>query len=257
MKQRTKKLVGILCIIGLLGTVGVTTVSAMGMFNSNGRTSFLDLKNKWEDIQAEKQELRDLAEGYGVDLPDLTGEQKREVFRTVRELRRDGANREEIRDAVVDLLINFGVDLPDLTSEQRVEIRTDIKTMLEDNYGFVFIKLTPEQKAYIKQTFIQMKRQGASQEELKEAVKNLYIGYGGVIPVLTENQKEEIHDWIVDMLETEYGLDLPNLTLEQRDTLKEKRSEIKELQKDLRELFKDAGFFTKRRFLRYIQTTLD
>ncbi len=144
MKLGTKKIVGILCIIILLSTVGVTTVSAMGMFNANGRPSFLDLKNKWEDIQAEKQELRDLAEGYGVDLPDLTGEQKREVFRTVRELRRDGANREEIRDAVVDLLINFGVDLPDLTSEQRAEIRTNIKTMLEDNYGFVFIKLTPE-----------------------------------------------------------------------------------------------------------------
>ncbi len=102
-----------------------------------------------------------------------------------------------------------------------------------------------------------MKRQGASQEELKEALNNLYIGYGGVIPELNEDQKEEIHNWIVDMLETEYGVDLPNLTLEQRDTIKQKRSEITELQKDLREMFKDAGFFTKRRFLRYIQATLD
>jgi hypothetical protein len=253
MKNNTKKITTILMIVLLVGTIGASTASAAGFFNFRKGTGYNDLVDKWEEIQIEKQELRDMLEGYGIDLPDLTNEQKREVSRTVRELRRDGTNREEIRDAVVDLLIDFGVDLPDLTSEQRAEIRTNIKTMLEDNYGFVFIDLTAEQKAYIKQTIIQLKRQGTTKEEIKAAVIDLYESYGGIIPELTDEQKEEVHDWIVNMLETDYGLDLPNLTLEQRESIENKKSEIKELQKELRQMFKDAGFITKLRFFRYIR----
>jgi len=58
------------------------------------------------------------------------------------------------------------------------------------------------------------------------------------------------------MLETNYGLDLPNLTVEQRDAIKDKKSEITDLQKELKELFKNAGFFTKMRFLRYLQQNI-
>jgi len=252
MKPEMKKIVGILSIVILVGTLGSITVSATGLYDTVARPSYDDLVNKWNEIQNAKQDLRDTLTGYGIELPDLTSEQKQEILNTIHELRRDGASREEIREAVIDLLIDFGVDLPDLTAEERVEIRMKTKSMLEENYGFVFIELTPEQKAYIKQTIVQMKRQGATQEEIKDAVKNLYVGYGGVIPALTDNQKEEIHDWIVNMLETDYGLHPPDLTMEQRQEIKEKRSEIHELQTELRDMFKDAGFYIKMRFLRYV-----
>ena len=173
MKSKMKKIVGILSIVILMSTLGSITVSATGLYDLGDRPSYKDLVDKWNEIQNAKQDLRDTLTGYGIELPDLTIEQKQEILNTIRELRRDGSSREEIRDAVVDLLIDFGVDLPDLTSEERAEIRMKIATMLEENYGFVFIELTPEQKAYIKQTIIQMKSQGTSQEEIKEALINL------------------------------------------------------------------------------------
>jgi len=257
MKDKAKKIVTMLMIILLVGTIGATTASATGLFSFRNTPGYDDLVDKWEEIQNEKQELCYMIESYGIDLPDLTIEQKREVFRKILELRKDGANREEIRDAVVDLLIDFGVDLPDLTSEQRAEIKTKIKAMLEDKYGFVFIELTEEQKKEIKALIVNMKQDGSSKEEIRAAVKDLYESYGGVIPELNDVEKEEVHDWIVNMLETDYGLDLPNLTFEQRESIKNKKNEIRELQKELREMFKNARFFTKIRFLRYVLRNLN
>ncbi len=248
-----KKIVTILVIILLVGTIGVATANATVLYGFRNRPRYNDLVNKWVEIQNAKQELRTTMEGYGINLPDLTIEEKKEIISLILELRKDGASRDEIREEIVDLLIDFGADLPDLTSEQRAEIRNKIKTMLEVNYGFLFVELTPEQKAYIKQTIIQMKRQGSSKEEIKIEVINLYINYGGVIPELTDTQKEEIHDWIIDMLKNDYGINLPDLTLEQRQEIKEQRSDIKELQKELQEMFKNTRFLTKIRFLRYLR----
>lgn len=244
-----KKLLTLSIIILLIGTIGATTVSASGFFS---KPSFKDLVNKWEEIQSEKQELRNMLISYGVDLPNLTTDQKREIFRTIIQLRKQGAERNEILEVVFDLLISYGMDLPDLTSEQFTEIKVKIKTMLEENYGFVFVELTQEQKHEIKHKIRQMKKAGATSEEIKQAIIDLYESYGGVIPDLNDEQKEEIHDWIVNMLETDYGFDLPDLTPEQRAQIKEKTSEIRELQNQLKDMFKDARFFTKVRFMRYV-----
>jgi len=257
MSKKIKKITTVLMIFVLVGAIGTTTASAIGLFDFKNATKYKDLVNKWEEIQDAKQELRNMLEGYGIIFPDLTLEQKREIFRIIFELRREGADRDVIIDEVVDLLIDFGFNLPDLTAEQRAEIKTNIKTMLEENYGFIFIKLTPKQKAYIKQTVIHLIRQGATRDEIKQAIIDLYESYGGVIPELNNVEKEEIHNWIVNMLETDYGLDLPNLTFEQRETIKEKRGEIRELQKELREMFKDARFFTKIRFIIYVKRNIN
>lgn len=257
MSKNIKKLTAIFLIALLIGTIGATTASAIGLLGFGKRTSYGDLVEKWEEIQNEKQELRNMLISYGVQLPDLNFGQKREIFRTIIQLKKQGAERSEILEIVFDLLIDFGMDLPDLTSEQFIEIRVKIKTMLEENYGFVFIELTPEQKAYIKQTIAQLKRQGATREEIKQAFIDLYENYGGVIPELNDAEKEEIHTWIVNMLENDYGFDLPNLTFEQRETIKNKNNDIKELQKELRELFKNARFFTKIRFIRYVRKNIN
>ena len=256
MNNKIKKITTLLMITLLIGTIGATTASAVGITGFRDRTKFRELVNKWNEIQTEKQELSDMLEGYGIERPELTLRQKFEILRTIRELKREGADKEEIRDAIVDLLIDFGFDLPDLTKEQRVEIREKIKKMLEDEYGFVFIELTDEQKRQIKQLIIEMHREGASKEEIKAAVIELYENYGGVIPELNDIEKEEIHDWIVDMLETDYDIDLPDLTLEQREAIKEKRSEIMQLQKELKEMLRNAGFFTKIKFFGYVRRNL-
>lgn len=247
-----KKIITILAVFLLIGTTLSVTVSAKGLFGFKNGTSYRDLINKWEEIRIEKQELLDMLEEYGVELPDLTREQRREILRTIIQSRRQGAERNEILELIFDLLIEFGMDLPDLTSEQFSEIREKTITMLEENYGFVFIELTPEQKQEIRNKIKEMKRSGATKEEIKAAVIELYESYGGNIPELSDIEKEEIHDWIVNMLETDYGFDLPNMTYEQRVSLKNKKGEIRELQKELKELFKNARFITKIRFLRYV-----
>lgn len=250
----SKKLLAIFMIVLLVGTIGAATVSASGFLQ---KPSFKDLVTKWNEIQSEKQQLRDMLVSYGVDLPDLTIEQKREILKTIIQLRRQGTDRYEILEIVFDKLIGYGMDLPDLTSEQFAEIRQKIKTELEENYGFVFVELSQEQKMEIKRTIREMKKQGATREEIKQAVIELYESYGGAIPDLDDEQKEEIHDWIVNMLETDYGFDLPDLTPEQRAQIKQKISEIRELQKELKDMFKDARFFTKIRFIRYVRAHIN
>ncbi len=254
MVQKTATVV---VIVLLIGTLGATVVGASGFLNSRRQVTFADLVNQWEDLQAEKQQLHDLIEGYGVELPDISVAQKREILRTIHLLKRQGAAREQIREAVVDLLIGYGVDLPDLTSEQRAEIRERIKTLLEEDYGFVFVELTEEQQTEIKQTVRQMKKNYASRAQIKQAIIDLYEGYGGVIPTLSDEQREEIYDQVVLMLETDYDVEVPDLTFEQRQTIREKSNEIAELRNELRQMFNDARFRVKIRFLRYLHRTIE
>ena len=109
-----KKLTAIFLIVLLIGTIGVANVSSSGFIFIGDRPTFRELVNKWEEIQSEKQELRDILISYGVELPDLTIDQKREILRTIIQLRRQGSEREEILEVVFDLLIDFGIDLPGL-----------------------------------------------------------------------------------------------------------------------------------------------
>ena len=249
-----KKIIAVSMIVLLIGTVGASTISTSGFLL---KPSFKDLVDKWDEIQIEKQQLREMLESYGVDLPDLTIKQKREILKTIIQQIRQGTDRYEILEIVFDKLIGYGMDLPDLTSEQFAEIRQKIKTELEENYGFVFVELSEEQKMEIKDTVREMKKQGATKEEIKQAVIELYEGYGGIIPDLNDTQKEEIHDWVVNMLETEYGFDLPNLTPEQRTQIKQKTIVIRQLQGQLKDMFKEARFFTKIRFIRYVHTHIN
>lgn len=264
-----KKIISLLSILVLVTTTLGSTL-AFAQYDSNGQTndffqSLLNLgagptiKNlieTYNEIQEAKQELRALAESYGIELPELTKDQKQEIMSTFRELRRNGHPRDEVRSEIIDLLIDYGWDLPDLTKEQREEIKEKTKTMLSETYGFVFIDLTPEQKAYLKQTIIQMNQQGLTREEIRNEIITLYEKYGGVIPDITEEEKESIHDWIHDMIETDYNIDLPDLTSEQRQEFIEKKEEIHQLQRELREQFKQANRLTRYRFLRYVRKDL-
>ena len=258
VNHMNKKIIAMISILILLmTTTAATMISAQGLNNKDKLGLFVSLFQRdngptldelietYKELKEAKQDLRQTMESYGIQFPDLTKDEKRE-------LRCDGGSRQEIREEIIELLIDFGFNLPDLSEEERNEIRTKIKTHLETNYGFVFIELTPEQKAYMKQTLIQMKRDGRTKDEVREELVELYEGYGGTIPDLTETEKEAIYDWAVAMIEQDYDVDLPDLTYEQRQIIKDKKEDIQSIQKDLRQQLRQANQITRFRFFRYV-----
>lgn len=261
-----KKITAVVCILVLvMTTAGASVASAQGRqtmkkdgflasFLQGGNGPTLDeIIDTYEDLKLEKQELRQLLESYGIELPDLSTHEKRQLVKTVRDLRRSGNSREEIKLEIIDLLLDFGVQLPDLTKDQRAEIRMKTRTHLETTYGYVFVELTPEQRAYLKQTLIQLKKEGKTQEEIRTELISLYEGYGGVIPELSESEKEDIHDWFITMVEEDYDVDLPDLTFDQRQEIKNQKDEIHSLQKELRHQLRHTNWLNRFRFFRYVR----
>ena len=175
--------------------------------------------------------------------------------RPLQDLRKIRDKIREIREARTELkemLDEFGFVIPKLTKEQREEIRAAIINILEEDYGFVIPDLTEEQKQEIRETVRELINQGATREEIREAVISLLEEYGAVIPDLTDEQKEEIREKIKSLLEENYGFVIPELTDEQKQEIKNKRNEIKDLRMELRQLIEESGFFVRfllRRFL--------
>jgi hypothetical protein len=255
-----KKIFVLISIMVLIGATTFTVASAGKLFlnNSSGRISLDDLKDKWNELRQKKAEYHDLLESYGFDLPDLSDEQKWEIWSTMLRMKREGAARDEIRDAIEDLLEDYGVDLPGLTPEDKQAIRLWIKNLLETEYGFVFPELTEEQKREILQEIISLKDQGYTRLEIRQTIKELLeTGYGFVFPELTDSQKEEIRQEIETMLETDYDFDIPDLTPEQRDNIKEKKKEIRRLQIELRIMYKHATRWVKLRFYSYVKNQMN
>jgi len=177
-----------------------------------------------------------MVEDFGVDLPDLSRGEKRQIAITVQYFRMQGASREEIRDEIKNLLIEFGVDLPDLPEMEKEQIKAEIISLLE-GYGFVFVELTEEQKGEIKNTAREMFRDGASREEIRDEVKSVLERYGFDIPELTEEQKNEIRDGIRTIL-LDHDIELPDLTEEQQEQIRNKREEIREIRWELLDLLR-------------------
>ena len=261
-----KKIIAVLSILVLgMTTIGTSLVTAHGLnntennnffstfFNDRTNPTLEELIDTYNELAEAKQELKDLKESYEIDVPDFNNEEKRMICNTIRELQRDGYSRNEIREEIIDLLLDFGIELPNFSAEQRNEIKTKIRNHLETEYGFVFIQLSAEQKAYLKQTFIQLKRDGESKEEIRKELINLYEGYGGIIPDLTETEKEEIYNWSISMIEQDYDVDLLDITYEQRQEIKNKKEEIHTLQKQLREQLRHANWLNRFRFFRFVK----
>ena len=256
MINKIKKIFVFLSIFILLVTSIVSANTFI--FQSSDKPSLKDLINKWNEIRDTKDELHDLLESYGVDLPDLTDEQKWIIWSTVWKMKMNGATKDKIRNQVKLLLESYGVELLNLSEQDKKDIKLWIKNLLEDEYGFVFVELTDEQKKEIKQEIIILKEQGLTREQIKiEIIELLQDEYEFVLPELSDVEKEEIRTKIKNMLETVYGLDLPDLTVEQRDTIKQKRKEIKILQLELGKMFKNADKKTKLQFYLYVKKTMN
>jgi hypothetical protein len=264
MKNKIFAIIGMSLLV--MTTWGATVVSAQlinktenndlfpPLFRNRNGPTLDEIIDVYTDLTQSKQEYRDLLDSYGIELPDLPVDEKRQIIRTLRNLRRNGNSKEQIRDEFINILIGYGFNLPDFSKQQKQEIKDKIRTHLEDHYGFVFIELTPEQNAYIKQTIVQLRRQDASQEEIKAEVITLYNGYGGSIFELEDDEKENLYNRIYQLIETDYDYDIPDITYDQRQQLKDKKEEIQQFQKQLRQLFRQSNWLTRIRFYRHVRT---
>ncbi|MAG21217.1 MAG: FlgD immunoglobulin-like domain containing protein [Candidatus Marinimicrobia bacterium] len=106
--------------------------------------------------------------GHGI-LRQLTEEQRDAIRQMVDQMRDDGATREEIHDAVVAQLGAWGYEVPDDFGKRRPFAR-------------IMRHLTEEQRTAIKALVEQMKGDGASREEIRDAVMAQLEEWGIELP---------------------------------------------------------------------------
>jgi DNA-binding transcriptional regulator YhcF (GntR family) len=129
-------------------------------------------------------------------MPELTDEQREEIKQLIEELKESGASREEIKEAVDAKLVEWNIEIPE------GKMPSHPPWLLE---------LTDEQKEEIREIVEELKDNGATKEEIKEAVDSKLEEWGieasnkGMgqrppwMPELTDEQKEEIKDLVEEM----------------------------------------------------------
>jgi hypothetical protein len=155
------------------------------------------IQDKMEEMReqgATREEIHtvitEMLEGYGIELPEkgfgwhgprgfgpwgecfgvgLTEDQKKTIREKKREMRGQGATREEIHAAVAAMLKSYGIELPEFLGQ-----------------------LTEEQRRTIGKTVREMKRKGAACEEIRAAVAEMLQEYGYEVPEQTEDSISEM-----------------------------------------------------------------
>lgn len=130
---------------------------------------------------------------------NLTDEQKQEIHDLISSMREEGATREEIKEAVDALFAEWGVEKPNWGGKGKGD---------QDGNG-KHPALTEEQRAELKELVQKMKEDGATREEIKEAVTALFAEWGIEMPerqgrwgdLLTEEQQEQLRTMIQEMKE--------------------------------------------------------
>jgi Spy/CpxP family protein refolding chaperone len=89
---------------------------------------------------------------------DLTEDQRAEIRELKEEMIADGASKEEIRDAVKAKLEQMGIEVPEFKGPRGKQWMGD---------------LTEDQRAEIRDLIEEMKDDGASKEEIREAIQQL------------------------------------------------------------------------------------
>ncbi len=95
----------------------------------------------------------------------LTPEQHEQVKAKIAEMKEAGASREEVREAVADLLKGWGIERP------RVDVSTEYRVG-------ILQQLTPEQREQLQGKTAELREQGASMEQIREAVGDMLQGWG-------------------------------------------------------------------------------
>ncbi len=173
---------------------------------------------------------------------NLTEEQREAVQEKREEMRSQGATREEIHEAVAEMLKGYGIEMPEDWKGPR-----GFRGGFGPGPGGFWADLTDEQREAVQEKREEMRSQGATREEIHEAVAEMLKGYGVDLPEgwkaprgfrgdfgpgpfgfcadLTDKQREaihektkemrdqdatreEIHEAVTEMLKG-YGVDLP------------------------------------------------
>ena len=157
------------------------------------RQSIHDKMEEMREQGATREEIHtamtEMLEGYGIELPekglgwhgprgfgpwgecfgaDLTEEQRKTVREKIREMRGQGAAREEIHTAVAAMLETYGIELPDFLGQ-----------------------LTQEQRKSMRKKIGEMKREGASCEDIRAAVREMIEEFGYDWPEPAGNTSSE------------------------------------------------------------------
>jgi len=203
--------------------------------------------------------------------PQLTDEQRQMLRDTIQKMRQEGASREEIHQAVSDLFSQWGIEQPAMHNGPRDKHRLIGKWLMKN--------LNEEQRETLKTKLQELREQGASPEEIHDAIAALFTEWGIEMPErpgpfanLTQEQREivqakiqelrdqgasreEIHDAVAALF-AEWGVELPEhpgpnsalLTDEQKETLHARIMELKdqgasreEIRDAVNELFKEWG----------------
>jgi DNA-binding transcriptional regulator YhcF (GntR family) len=170
-----------------------------GQLSEEQRTAIRDKVDQLKDQGASREEIHEavteMLKSYGVEPPEggfegplrghrhggffpgleLTEEQQTAIREKVEALNDQSASREEIHEAVAELLKSYGIKPLEQMREHRELMR----------------QLTPEQQREVHETVRKMRQDGASREEIREAVNSLFKQYGLQIPGNDQQQETE------------------------------------------------------------------
>ncbi len=166
--------------------------------------------------------VADLFEEWGIELPEhfgkghrgglrytmfgLTKEQREIVRANIMEMRKDGANYEDIHVAVAELLKGWDIEMPEYLGEGH-----------QRGHRHFMVGLSVEQREIVHTTISKMREAGVDHEEIHAKVAELHEGWGIEMPEhlgegqrrdhrhlmfsLTEEQREIVHTTITKMRE--------------------------------------------------------
>jgi len=123
-----------------------------------------------------------LAQLYAMDSKDgqrpfpfmeqLNDVQKEEIKTMIADMKEDGADRNEIREAVKQKLLEYGIELPERSE------RYGRRGPFGPGLDMVADQLTEEQKTAIKEKIDSMREEGADRKEIREEVRKMLETYG-------------------------------------------------------------------------------
>ncbi len=136
----------------------------------------------------------------------LTKEQREIVRANIMEMRKNGANYEDIHAAVAELFKGWDIKMPEYLGEGH-----------QRGHRHFMVSLTEEQREIVHTTISEMKEAGVNHEEIHAKVAELFEGWGIEMPEyldegqrrghrhfmvgLTEEQREIVHTTISEMRE--------------------------------------------------------
>jgi DNA-binding transcriptional regulator YhcF (GntR family) len=109
-------------------------------------------------------------------LEGLTDEQKEAVSEKIKEMRSQGASREEVHTAVAEMLKGYGIEVP------ADSVGPHGRGGFGPGPGGFWKDLTKEQREAVQAKIKEMKNQGSTRKEIHAAVAEMLKGYGIEVP---------------------------------------------------------------------------